>query len=49
MLDIKITKAETLKERYPKMEYEWAYACSDSVSDICWMQEFKKHYLIDRR
>lgn len=42
-------KAETLKERYPKMEYEWAYACSDSVSDICWMQEFKKHNLIDRR
>lgn len=39
-------KKEALAERYPKLEYEYMFAASDSESDLCWMKEFKKYEIV---
>lgn len=43
------TKKTWIKQLYPKAEYVWTYAASDSASDECWMKEFKQYEIIDKR
>lgn len=43
------TKAEALHVHYPQTEYAWAYALSDSESDLCWLKEFKQYEIIDKQ
>lgn len=38
-------KANYLYEHYPKSEYTYTYAISDSKSDLCWMKDFEKYEL----
>ncbi|MBR5854697.1 MAG: haloacid dehalogenase-like hydrolase [Paludibacteraceae bacterium] len=39
-------KANYIYEHYPKSEYTYTYAISDSESDLCWMKDFEKYELI---
>lgn len=41
-------KLEALKQQYPKTEYEYVFAASDSESDLCWMKEFKEYKIVKR-
>lgn len=38
-------KADYIHEYFPKSEYIYTYAISDSNSDICWMKDFVKFEL----
>ena len=42
------TKAEALHRHYPSSEYDYAFAASDSESDMCWMKEFKEYKIVKR-
>lgn len=42
------TKLEALEQEYPKTEYEYLFAASDSESDLCWMKEFKEYKIVKR-
>ena len=39
-------KLEALEQQYPASEYDYAFAASDSESDMCWMQEFKEYKIV---
>ncbi len=41
-------KKDALEQKYPKTEYVYALAASDSESDLCWMKEFKKYEIVKR-
>lgn len=41
-------KLEALEQQYPKTEYEYVFAVSDSESDLCWMKEFKEYKIVKR-
>lgn len=41
-------KAEALHQHFPSSEYEYAFAASDSESDLCWMKEFKEYKIVKR-
>lgn len=43
------TKAEALHAHFPQTEYTYVYALSDSPSDLCWMNEFKKYDIINKQ
>lgn len=40
-----VAKANYLNEYFPKTEYIYKYATSDSKSDLCWMKNFEKYEL----
>lgn len=42
------TKAHYLHCYYPSSSYKYAYAISDSMSDICWMNEFSEYEIIKK-
>lgn len=42
-------KADALYKQYPQSEYDWAYACSDSESDMCWMKEFNRYEIYNKQ
>ena len=42
------TKAEFLHRYYPTSKYQYIYAMSDSISDICWMKEFNEYEIIKK-
>lgn len=42
-----IAKQEALHTCYPREEYRYAYAVSDSQSDLCWMQEFDEYLIVE--
>ena len=34
-----------LRATYPRDRWDWAFAISDSPSDLPWMREFREHVL----
>lgn len=42
-------KEKYLHAYYPTSMYQYAYAISDSESDLCWMQKFNEYKMINKK
>ncbi|MCR5050700.1 MAG: haloacid dehalogenase-like hydrolase [Paludibacteraceae bacterium] len=40
-------KAVYLQKKYPREKYHYAYAVSDSITDMCWLKEFEHFDLVE--
>jgi HAD superfamily phosphoserine phosphatase-like hydrolase len=38
-------KGEVLRAAFPRQRWDWAFAISDSPTDLPWMREFREHVL----